>query len=88
MGIYSWVGAWNLNRQRHCSGQVLRGGQTGCMLGTGGGRAGAAGVGTGFFWGGGCYCCCVDVVTGRPTRVQGGQEVPVRAPQHANMSPG
>lgn len=28
MGIYSWVGAWNLNRQRHCSGQVLRGGQT------------------------------------------------------------
>lgn len=53
MGIYSWVGAWNLNRQRHCSGQVLRGGQTGCMLGTGGGRAGAAGVGTGFFLGGG-----------------------------------
>lgn len=37
MGIYSWFGAWNLNRQRHCSGQVLRGGQTGCMMGKGGG---------------------------------------------------
>lgn len=52
MGIYSWVGAWNLNRERHCSGQVLRGGQTGCMLGKGGGKAGGAGdagVGTGFF---------------------------------------
>lgn len=41
MGIYSWVGAWNLNRQQHCSGQVLHGGQTGCMLGNSGG----AGVG-------------------------------------------
>lgn len=40
MGIYSWVGAWNLNRGRHCSRQVLRGGQTGCMLGKGGGREG------------------------------------------------
>lgn len=43
MGIYSWVGAWNLNRQQHCSGQVLHGGQTGCMLGNSGGEGRGSG---------------------------------------------
>ena len=33
MGVYSWVGAGNLNRQLHCSGQVPRGGADGLHVG-------------------------------------------------------
>lgn len=79
MGIYSWVGAWNLNRGWHCSGQVLRGGQTDCMWGKSRGSLGEEEGncmgGNSFFWN--CYCCCIVCMTGRWDRVK--QGVPVTA---------